>query len=44
MSLLRASAELRYRLTPYIDAIGYLDEGDARVVKRQGGAGQVDPP
>jgi hypothetical protein len=35
-------AELRYRLTPYIDAIGtYLDEGDARVVKRKGGAGQL---
>jgi hypothetical protein len=35
-------AELRYRLTPYIDAIGtYLDEGDARVVKRKGAAGQL---
>ena len=35
-------AELRYRLTPYIDAIGtYLDEGDARVVKRNGAAGQL---
>jgi len=35
-------AELRYRLSPYIDAIGtYLDEGDARVVKRKGGAGQL---
>jgi len=34
--------ELRYRLTPYIDAIGtYLDEGDARVVKRKGAAGQL---
>jgi hypothetical protein len=35
-------AELRYRLTPYIDAIGtYLDEGDERVVKRKGAAGQL---
>jgi hypothetical protein len=35
-------AELRYRLTPYIDAIGtYLDEGDARVVRRRGAAGQL---
>ena len=35
-------AELRYRLSPYIDAIGtYLDEGDARVVKRKGAAGQL---
>lgn len=35
-------AELRYRVTPYIDAIGtYLDEGDARVVKRKGVAGQL---
>jgi hypothetical protein len=34
--------ELRYRLTPYFDAIAtYLDEGDARVVKRRGGAGQL---
>jgi hypothetical protein len=33
---------LRYRLTPYIDAIGtYLDEGDERVVKRKGVAGQL---
>jgi hypothetical protein len=39
---LARGAELRYRLTPYIDAIGtYLDEGDARVVRRQGGAGQL---
>jgi len=29
-------AELRWRLTPYIDAIGtYLDEGDTHVVKRK---------
>jgi hypothetical protein len=35
-------ADLRYRLTPYVDAIGtYLDEGDARVVKRKGAAGQL---
>ena len=35
-------AELRYRVTPYVDAIGtYLDEGDARVVKRKGAAGQL---
>jgi hypothetical protein len=35
-------AELRYRLTPYIDGIGtYLDEGDAHVVKRRGAAGQL---
>ena len=35
-------AELRYRLSPYIDAIGtYLDEGDAHVVKRKGAAGQL---
>ena len=35
-------AEYRYRLTPYIDAIGtYLDEGDARVVKRRGPAAQL---
>ena len=34
--------ELRYRLTPYVDAIGtYLDEGDARIVKRKGAAGQL---
>ena len=36
-------AEVRYRITPYIDAIGtYLDEGDARVVKRKGAAGQLE--
>ena len=35
-------AELRWRLTPYIDAIGtYLDEGDTHVVKRKGVAGQL---
>lgn len=35
-------AELRARLTPYIDAIGtYLDEGDTHVVKRKGVAGQL---
>jgi len=35
-------AELRYRLTPYVDVIGtYLDEGDARIVKRRGVAGQL---
>ncbi len=35
-------AELRWRLTPYIDAIGtYLDEGDTHVVKRKGFAGQL---
>lgn len=35
-------AELRYRLTPYVDAIAtYLDEGDARVIKRKGGAAQL---
>lgn len=35
-------AELRYRVSPYIDAIGtYLDEGDARVVKRKGAAAQL---
>ena len=35
-------AEYRYRLTPYIDAIGtYLDEGDSHVIKRKGLAGQL---
>jgi hypothetical protein len=35
-------AELRARLTPYIDAIGtYLDEGDTHVIKRKGVAGQL---
>ena len=35
-------AELRARLTPYLDAIGtYLDEGDTHVVKRKGVAGQL---
>lgn len=37
-----SGGELRYRLTPYIDAIAtYLDEGNARVVRRKGGAGQL---
>lgn len=35
-------AEYRFRVTPYIDAIGtYLDEGDTHVVKRKGLAGQL---
>jgi hypothetical protein len=35
-------AEYRYRVTPYIDAIGtWLDEGNARVIKRRGPAAQA---
>jgi hypothetical protein len=37
-----SGGEIRYRLTPYVDAIAtYLNEGNARVVRRKGGAGQL---
>jgi hypothetical protein len=36
------AVEYRRNLTPYIDATGtFLDEGDAKAVKRQGVAGQI---